>query len=240
MDSERFQGAAEGRSKTGIYNRDDAGKMVDLTLKLGLPNEHKNDDHLANFNFSGPYTPLQGSSNNHGMIGAGGQVGVFHYGLANGGGNAAMANIGSSIPNVGQNFINASQISAWPLPEAEIGNSSRGSIMGISDYPNFNPRPSLSLMNGYIVLDSPSRKVNGDGDESGNSSRRKEVPRRQRYGSSVDPSKRCTNYNCNTNNTPMWRKGPLGPKTLCNACGIKYRKEGEKRRAKEAAKDSNA
>ncbi|KAF2314491.1 hypothetical protein GH714_026956 [Hevea brasiliensis] len=127
MDSERFQGAAEGRSKTGIYNRDDAGKMVDLTLKLGLPNEHKNDDHLANFNFSGPYTPLQGSSNNHGMIGAGGQVGVFHYGLANG---------------------------------------------------------------GNAVLDSPSRKVNGDGDESGNSSRRKEVPRRQRYGSSVDPSKR--------------------------------------------------
>ena len=27
---------------------------------------------------------------------------------------------------------------------------------------------------------------------------------------------------CKTENTPMWRKGPGGPKTLCNACGVKY------------------
>ncbi|XP_028758057.1 GATA transcription factor 18-like [Neltuma alba] len=35
----------------------------------------------------------------------------------------------------------------------------------------------------------------------------------------------CTNYNCRTRNTPMWRRGPLGPKTLCNACGIQYKKQ---------------
>ncbi|KAI8816038.1 uncharacterized protein EV422DRAFT_572099 [Fimicolochytrium jonesii] len=27
---------------------------------------------------------------------------------------------------------------------------------------------------------------------------------------------------CNGNNTPMWRRGPDGPKTLCNACGVKF------------------
>ncbi|KAJ3027442.1 hypothetical protein HDV00_011205 [Rhizophlyctis rosea] len=27
---------------------------------------------------------------------------------------------------------------------------------------------------------------------------------------------------CRTVNTPMWRKGPGGPKTLCNACGVKF------------------
>jgi GATA zinc finger len=27
---------------------------------------------------------------------------------------------------------------------------------------------------------------------------------------------------CNTRNTPEWRRGPNGPKTLCNACGLKY------------------
>jgi hypothetical protein len=29
---------------------------------------------------------------------------------------------------------------------------------------------------------------------------------------------------CNTRETPEWRKGPLGKNTLCNACGLKYAK----------------
>lgn len=33
---------------------------------------------------------------------------------------------------------------------------------------------------------------------------------------------------CSTTRTPLWRSGPQGPKSLCNACGIRYRK---KRRA---------
>ncbi|PON76790.1 GATA transcription factor [Parasponia andersonii] len=34
-------------------------------------------------------------------------------------------------------------------------------------------------------------------------------------------TKRCTH--CEVTNTPQWREGPLGPKTLCNACGVRYR-----------------
>ncbi|VFQ73872.1 unnamed protein product [Cuscuta campestris] len=30
---------------------------------------------------------------------------------------------------------------------------------------------------------------------------------------------------CKTTRTPLWRGGPRGPKTLCNACGIKYNKK---------------
>ncbi|CAN6468291.1 unnamed protein product [Victoria cruziana] len=29
---------------------------------------------------------------------------------------------------------------------------------------------------------------------------------------------------CQTTKTPLWRSGPRGPKSLCNACGIRYRK----------------
>ncbi|THU61575.1 hypothetical protein C4D60_Mb07t24770 [Musa balbisiana] len=29
---------------------------------------------------------------------------------------------------------------------------------------------------------------------------------------------------CQTTKTPLWRAGPTGPKSLCNACGIRYRK----------------
>ncbi|KQJ94055.1 putative GATA transcription factor 22 [Brachypodium distachyon] len=37
---------------------------------------------------------------------------------------------------------------------------------------------------------------------------------------------------CNTTKTPLWRSGPCGPKSLCNACGIRQRKA---RRAMAAA-----
>ena len=29
---------------------------------------------------------------------------------------------------------------------------------------------------------------------------------------------------CGTTDTPEWRKGPLGPRSLCNACGLRYAK----------------
>ncbi|KAL6847169.1 hypothetical protein ACP4OV_023022 [Aristida adscensionis] len=43
---------------------------------------------------------------------------------------------------------------------------------------------------------------------------RKELPAEQ-------PLKMCTH--CMSSKTPQWRAGPLGPKTLCNACGVRYK-----------------
>ncbi|KAK4379440.1 hypothetical protein RND71_001302 [Anisodus tanguticus] len=36
-----------------------------------------------------------------------------------------------------------------------------------------------------------------------------------------DMPRRCTH--CASEKTPQWRTGPLGPKTLCNACGVRYK-----------------
>ncbi|KAJ3674768.1 hypothetical protein LUZ60_005384 [Juncus effusus] len=33
--------------------------------------------------------------------------------------------------------------------------------------------------------------------------------------------RRCTH--CLSNKTPQWREGPMGPKTLCNACGVRFK-----------------
>ncbi|KAG9137311.1 hypothetical protein Leryth_014948 [Lithospermum erythrorhizon] len=52
---------------------------------------------------------------------------------------------------------------------------------------------------------------------------------------SNDHESNCSSYNnsnttirvcvdCNTTKTPLWRSGPKGPKSLCNACGIRQRK----------------
>lgn len=42
---------------------------------------------------------------------------------------------------------------------------------------------------------------------------------------------------CNTTKTPLWRSGPQGPKSLCNACGIRQRKA---RKALAAAAATNS
>lgn len=51
----------------------------------------------------------------------------------------------------------------------------------------------------------------------------KESSVRERSLSIVDEDvpRRCTH--CASEKTPQWRTGPLGPKTLCNACGVRYK-----------------
>ncbi|XP_042414671.1 GATA transcription factor 23-like isoform X2 [Zingiber officinale] len=57
-------------------------------------------------------------------------------------------------------------------------------------------------------------------------------PRDQIIKSSGDSISIRACSNCSTTKTPLWRSGPHGPKSLCNACGIRQRKV---RRAMEAA-----
>ncbi|XP_010931703.1 GATA transcription factor 15 [Elaeis guineensis] len=54
---------------------------------------------------------------------------------------------------------------------------------------------------------------------------------------------------CRTTKTPLWRGGPSGPKSLCNACGIRYRKnrrallelkEGERRERKQMREEKSS
>ncbi|CAH8383034.1 unnamed protein product [Eruca vesicaria subsp. sativa] len=42
-------------------------------------------------------------------------------------------------------------------------------------------------------------------------------------GSDHNIPRRCAS--CDTTSTPLWRNGPKGPKSLCNACGIRFKKE---------------
>ncbi|KAG2320143.1 hypothetical protein Bca52824_013356 [Brassica carinata] len=43
--------------------------------------------------------------------------------------------------------------------------------------------------------------------------------KRRKISSKV--ARKCTH--CETTETPQWREGPNGPKTLCNACGVRFR-----------------
>ncbi|KAL8062426.1 hypothetical protein ABFX02_02G146700 [Erythranthe guttata] len=45
--------------------------------------------------------------------------------------------------------------------------------------------------------------------------------RNGRGAEDAEVARRCTH--CASEKTPQWRTGPLGPKTLCNACGVRYK-----------------
>ncbi|KAL7604069.1 hypothetical protein Lser_V15G19680 [Lactuca serriola] len=86
-------------------------------------------------------------------------------------------------------------------------------------------RPSWSASFCWDILQNttavvPSQKANLGGGNGGASA-------------AGDPllARRCAN--CDTTSTPLWRNGPRGPKSLCNACGIRFKKE--ERRANAAA-----
>ena len=44
---------------------------------------------------------------------------------------------------------------------------------------------------------------------------------------------------CGTSKTPMWRSGPLGPKTLCNACGVRAQRAQQRTRTSSASVSPN-
>ncbi|ESQ51312.1 hypothetical protein EUTSA_v10017012mg [Eutrema salsugineum] len=65
--------------------------------------------------------------------------------------------------------------------------------------------------------------------ENSSKKRRKKSKNRAAHSVSYSPEpfnadgtvRKCTH--CETTKTPQWREGPSGPKTLCNACGVRFR-----------------
>lgn len=53
----------------------------------------------------------------------------------------------------------------------------------------------------------------------------------------ADSVRKC--LQCNTTHTPEWRRGPDGPRTLCNACGLRWSRNKKKKNKKVESKDDH-
>ncbi|KAL5976790.1 hypothetical protein ACLOJK_021124 [Asimina triloba] len=60
-----------------------------------------------------------------------------------------------------------------------------------------------------VALPSPAKKVH------------KTAPKKKEAPDWPPDGRKC--LHCATDKTPQWRTGPMGPKTLCNACGVRYK-----------------
>lgn len=89
--------------------------------------------------------------------------------------------------------------------------------------PRQAPSPSSSSSSSDLSSSKPARSLGGGGMKK--SGLTVDVGGRENgNGNNVGEDggvRRCTH--CASEKTPQWRTGPLGPKTLCNACGVRYK-----------------
>ncbi|CAI9767479.1 unnamed protein product [Fraxinus pennsylvanica] len=104
----------------------------------------------------------------------------------------------------------------------------------------YNPRPAIQLISPpSSFIETPRPFVTpGVSSESENFAESRPMKKIPKLVSRVEKTKKKTppegNQNaptqavrkclhCEITKTPQWRAGPMGPKTLCNACGVRYK-----------------
>ncbi|KAK9712644.1 white collar 2 type of transcription factor [Basidiobolus ranarum] len=93
---------------------------------------------------------------------------------------------------------------------------------------NDEPRNTLDLRGG---MGSRRSSVNTDETRSTPNSNVQpnlapDATKKRKHKAFDDIERVCTE--CGTTDAPEWRKGPMGPKTLCNACGLRWSKKSKK------------
>ncbi|CAN8257689.1 unnamed protein product [Cochlearia groenlandica] len=83
--------------------------------------------------------------------------------------------------------------------------------------------PSTSRGEDHRRFSSPSSNNNMSGDFYFHGGQNAKTTSYKKGGGEHNLPRRCAS--CDTTSTPLWRNGPKGPKSLCNACGIRFKKE---------------
>ncbi|KAL5557601.1 hypothetical protein UlMin_039837 [Ulmus minor] len=72
-----------------------------------------------------------------------------------------------------------------------------------------------------IYTTQANQQVSSSGENPMAKKQKKKQGREASGGFSSQPPRRCSH--CGVQKTPQWRTGPLGAKTLCNACGVRFK-----------------
>ncbi|XP_062076889.1 GATA transcription factor 5-like [Humulus lupulus] len=102
-------------------------------------------------------------------------------------------------------------------PLTESSTSSSSSVASSPSSASFSSTPCLIFTNTVQAVEFlPSLSEPA-------SKKQKKKPAVQTGAAPVGPQfqRRCSH--CLVQKTPQWRTGPLGPKTLCNACGVRFK-----------------
>uniref|UniRef100_A0A7C9D0X1 GATA transcription factor n=1 Tax=Opuntia streptacantha TaxID=393608 RepID=A0A7C9D0X1_OPUST len=134
------------------------------------------------------------------------------------------------------NFVDESSFSTDPFHKFQLIPDS-GIHPGPNPDPNPNPQTSVPGKarskrsrvapcdwSTRLLMVTPPTPSPASSSSSPSSAAQKKASSKRRDGSTADTSgevRRC--LHCAAEKTPQWRTGPMGPKTLCNACGVRYK-----------------
>ncbi|XP_004146553.2 GATA transcription factor 18 isoform X1 [Cucumis sativus] len=174
---------------------------------------------------------------------------MHHYG-GGGGGSASSFSVFLSVPNHGAadmyssstNYASSSSSPSSVDCTLSLGTPSTRSSEFDGDKRaaaaaarNHHRRSAGSYVSNFCWdLLHPKHKTSGRGGGGGGASNNN-INAAVSNGGDPLLARRCAN--CDTTSTPLWRNGPRGPKSLCNACGIRFKKE--ERRAAAATVNSS-
>ncbi|PIN16636.1 hypothetical protein CDL12_10727 [Handroanthus impetiginosus] len=104
-------------------------------------------------------------------------------------------------------------VRVWPILSPSFTESSTSSSSSTSSTTSFSPVNHLAFRSqtGESSLGKPPAKKQ----------KKKPADPTAGGGAGAGQPRRCSH--CGVTKTPQWRAGPLGSKTLCNACGVRYK-----------------
>ncbi|KAK4750236.1 hypothetical protein SAY87_027685 [Trapa incisa] len=93
----------------------------------------------------------------------------------------------------------------------------------------FSPWPAIEILplTTDLIVPTVISPVSSSESDSATKSRPVKPPKKKIKSAqspnpaAVQPVRKC--LHCGITKTPQWRAGPMGPKTLCNACGVRYK-----------------
>ncbi|KAG6412703.1 hypothetical protein SASPL_125388 [Salvia splendens] len=170
--------------------------------------------------------------------------------FSGGGLTVSKENLRASNDSPHSQFQSLSPVSVVESSSCSSSSSSGGKVMPLSPChrgpqrarskrprpATFNPRPAIQLISpASSYQENPpvaSALHGGVSSESNNfaeswpvkkSKKIKITPPANPTARNQDPPPVRKCLHCEITKTPQWRAGPMGPKTLCNACGVRYK-----------------
>ncbi|KAF2751175.1 hypothetical protein M011DRAFT_463919 [Sporormia fimetaria CBS 119925] len=147
----------------------------------------------------------------------------------------------NAMPPPAKPSISNTALTRQNLDEATAVNKPEGITDKMARYEGTTHLEQIEMLTGLRYRDGERSKGISTGDASpllirGDAGIQISIDRDAR--SSTDRKKKmkiadeyvCTD--CGTLDSPEWRKGPNGPKTLCNACGLRWAKKEKKRQSR--------
>lgn len=112
------------------------------------------------------------------------------------------------------------QTRVWAEPKPRPGRAQNGSAIPRRPRTGKSRKPNARVWSFTVSPPSLCFSVLAGSVEFGEPTAKKQKKKAEAQ-SGAQFQRRCSH--CQVQKTPQWRTGPLGPKTLCNACGVRFK-----------------